>query len=81
MLIELSEGFFVNPELVAVVKVVDKNKCALFTSGQSAVDGGFTVDYSAEEVAEAVNDACVEAEEDEESGEDGEEAEQKDDAS
>jgi hypothetical protein len=57
MLIELVEDFYVNPEMVAVVKVTDKNQCALFTNGQSAMDGGFTLPYSAEEVVESLNDA------------------------
>ena len=57
MLIELTEGFFVDPDLVAVVKATGKKQCALFTAGQSAVDEGFTVPYSAEEVVEQLNDA------------------------
>jgi len=60
MLIELAEGFFVDPELVAVVKVTDKDECALFTVGQSAMDGGFHLDYSAQEVVEQVNEALTE---------------------
>jgi hypothetical protein len=57
MLIELYEGFFINPEQVAVVKAVDEGQCALFTAGQSAVDEGFLVPYSAQEVFEQLNDA------------------------
>jgi hypothetical protein len=64
MLIELVEGFYINPKLVAVVKVADEDTCALFTTGQSAVDGGFTLPFSAEEVTQQINDA-----EDEEDGE------------
>jgi coenzyme F420-reducing hydrogenase gamma subunit len=58
MLIELFEGFFVNPDDVSVVKAMGKKTSALFTVGQSAVDGGFTVPYRAKEVVERVNDAC-----------------------
>jgi hypothetical protein len=60
MLIELFEGFFVNPEAAVVVKATGEGQCALFTAGQSATDGGFTVPYDAAEVAEQINDACEE---------------------
>ena len=56
MLIELVEGFWVDPERVAVVKATGKKKCALFLEGQSAIDGGFTLDFPAEEVAVHIND-------------------------
>ena len=53
-MIEIVDGVFVNPRKVAVIKEVDKDKCALFTSGQSAVDGGFLIDRPAIEVAEEI---------------------------
>lgn len=56
-LIELVEGFFVRPEDVVVVKATGDGGCALFTVGQSAVDGGFRLPFSAAEVAEELNDA------------------------
>lgn len=65
MLVEIVEGFFCDPELVAVVKTTDKDSCAVFTAGQSAVDGGFTLKYSAEQVAQEVNDALEEQNEEE----------------
>jgi hypothetical protein len=64
MLIELVEGFYVDPFNVAVVKATDENTCALFTPGQSAIDGGFTVPYSAADVVEQLNDAVEEEERD-----------------
>src|SRR5262249_12461103 len=70
MLIELYEGFFVNPELVAVVKGMGGEKCALFTVGQSAVDEGFAIPYSAEEVSKHLNDAEQEMYEEGEESED-----------
>jgi hypothetical protein len=67
-LIELHEGFFVNPDHVAVVKVAGKLKCSLYTPGQSATDGGFLVPYAAEEVAQQINDAIDEGYSDEGDG-------------
>jgi hypothetical protein len=78
MLIELVEGFFVEPDFVAVVKATGEDRCAIFTPGQSATDGGFTVPYSAAQVAEHVNDAMEEQAnpmEDDEGPEDDEETE------
>jgi hypothetical protein len=66
MLIELFEGFFVNPEEVAVVKATGEKECALFTIGQSAVDEGFHIPYAAADVAEQINDAFEDAEEESE---------------
>jgi hypothetical protein len=62
-MIQLVPGFWVNPELVAVVKETGDDECALFTQGQSAVDGGFKLDYSAESVAEAIDEALYGEEE------------------
>ena len=56
-MIELVEGFFVDPHAVTVIKAISKSKCALWVTGQSALDG-FVLDYPADEVAEAVTDAC-----------------------
>ena len=59
-LIELFEGFYVDPDLVAAVKATGKDTSALFTTGQSAVDGGFHVPYTAAEVVQQLNDALNE---------------------
>ena len=53
-MIEIIEGVWVDPRHVAVVKRVGDDKCALFTSGQSAVDGGFLIERSAEEVVDEI---------------------------
>jgi hypothetical protein len=58
-LIELIEGFWCDPFAVTVIKKIDENKCALWTTGQSALEG-FVLDYPVEEVAQAVTDACEE---------------------
>jgi hypothetical protein len=60
MLIQLADGLFVNPDAITVIKATDVDTCALFTAGQSAIDGGFHVPYGAAEVAEHINDACAE---------------------
>lgn len=61
MLTQLVTGFWVDPEKVAVVRETDDDgKCVLFLEGQSAVDGGFTLNYPAEQVAQQVNEACDE---------------------
>jgi hypothetical protein len=49
-LIEIDDGFFVNPFNVTVVKAADKKQCVLYVSGQSALDG-FVIKRSALEVA------------------------------
>ena len=78
MLEEIVKGFFCDPEYVAVVKATGDESCAVFTAGQSAVDGGFHLPYPAEQVAQEVNDLIEELyaepdEGDEEEDENGEE--------
>jgi len=63
MLIELYEGFFVDPDFVAVVKATSEDECALFTPGQSAVAEGFAIPFSAEDVVEQLNEATEGGEE------------------
>jgi len=62
-MIQLVPGFWVNPELVAIVKETGEDECALFISGQSATDGGFHLPYKAEQVAEVIDDALFGEEE------------------
>jgi hypothetical protein len=62
--IELAEGVWIDPWSVTMIKKIDDGKCALWTTGQSALEG-FILDYSAEQVAEVVNDARNECEEEE----------------
>lgn len=75
MLVHLYTGFYVDPELVAVVKATGKKSCALFTAGQSATDAGFALPYSAAEIVDELNDpnASVEGKPPEEEGEEDEE--------
>lgn len=58
-MIELVDGFWVAPANVTVVKRIDEERCALWVVGQSAMDG-FVLDYPAEEVVEALQDAIYE---------------------
>jgi hypothetical protein len=61
MLIRLTERLFVNPEFVVVVEAsgLDDGQCSLITTGQSAIADGWSIPYSAEDVAEQVNDGCA----------------------
>lgn len=61
-MIELIENFWCDPFSVTVVKAISENKCALWVTGQSAMDG-FVLDYSAAEVVQAIEDAKQESEE------------------
>ena len=71
-MIELVEGFWVDPFQVTVVKSISENKCSLWVYGQSATEG-FVLDYPAEEVVQAIIDARVEDEEESDSEEETEE--------
>lgn len=59
-MIELTEGVFVQPSLVAIIKSAGDGKCSVFTAGQSATDGGFLIDEEAIDVAEKIDDALDE---------------------
>ena len=61
-MIEIGQGLFIQASKVVAVKDVGDGKCAVFTEGQSAVDGGFTVDGEAIDVAEKIDDALDEDE-------------------
>jgi len=61
-MIELTDRFFIQPSKVAVIKDIGDGKCAVFVEGQSAVDGGFTVEGEAVEIAEKIDDALDEDE-------------------
>ena len=62
-MIELVEGVWLDPWSVTLIKKISDGKCALWTTGQSALEG-FVLDYDAGEVAEAVIDARNESEDD-----------------
>lgn len=63
-LIEVEEGLFIQPCKVMVVKATEEGKCAVFMSGQSAVDGSFIVHRDAVDVADDVNEALSAGEDD-----------------
>lgn len=56
-LVELIEGIWVDPWDIKLVKKIDDQKCAFWLSGQSALDGAFTIDYSAEDLVQLIQDA------------------------
>ena len=60
-MIELLEGFWVDPFSVAVIKAIDESSCSLWVTGQSAMDG-FVLSYPAQEVVDAVLDARADME-------------------
>lgn len=68
-MIELAEGLWIDPFSVTMVKRISENRCVLFTRGQPGTDG-HVLDYGAEEVVEAIEDALNEVEEDGEDVED-----------
>lgn len=70
-MIELVEGFWVNPDKVTVIKAISDESCALWVKGQGAMDG-FVLEYAAEEVVELLHDALY--------GEDEEVEEEEEDA-
>lgn len=61
-MIEIYDGFFVDPWKVTVIKRAEKDKCVLYVNGQSALDG-FVVDRAALEVATDIVEAKREEEE------------------
>jgi hypothetical protein len=61
-MIELVDGFWINPAKVTVIKANGKDSCTLWVRGQSAMDG-FVLDYSADEVVELLHDALYGEEE------------------
>jgi len=59
--IELVEGHWFNPDEIVSVKAIGKDKCILWTSGQPATEG-HVLDYSADEVVEAIESCYVDDE-------------------
>ncbi len=68
-MIELIEGFWIDPWDVKAIKTIDEKSCTLWVSGQSATDG-FVIPYPPEEVVQAVLDAREEIGNEEEEAED-----------
>ena len=53
-LIHLGDLIF-NSENIAVVRPIDDDQCTIFMVGQSAIDSGFLISMSAEEVEEELS--------------------------
>ena len=60
-MIELIEGHWFNPDEIVSVKSIAKDRCILWTSGQPATEG-HVLDYSADEVVEAIESCYVDDE-------------------
>ena len=61
-MIEIVEGQWFNVDAIVSVKAIGKDKCVLWTTGQPATEG-HVLDYSAEEVVDAI-ESCYEDEND-----------------
>lgn len=56
-LVQVLDSLSLNPELVGAIRSADGGKkCSVFLAGQSAVDGGFLVDKTKEEVENALRE-------------------------
>ena len=70
-MIELVEGQWFNPDEIVSVKAIGPNKCVLWTTGQPATEG-HVLEYSAEEVVDAIESCYDDGDEDVEDEEDDE---------
>lgn len=68
-MIEIIEGFWIDPDKVSAVKSAGKDKCVLFMDGQTALEGYF-LDYPAQEVVQVIEDYFSEDGEEEDGEED-----------
>jgi hypothetical protein len=61
LLIELEDGTWIQPRRVTAVRQssLDKKKCVVFVSGQSATEG-FLIDESVDDVVDKINDSLGE---------------------
>jgi hypothetical protein len=64
-MIELVEGFWVDPCEVKIVKKIDDKSCTLWVTGEGYMDG-HVIPYEASEVVQAILDAREQSDEDEE---------------
>ena len=62
-MIELIEGMWFNPDEIVSVKSIAKDRCILWTTGQPATEG-HVLDYSAEEVVDAIESCYDDGDED-----------------
>jgi hypothetical protein len=67
-MIEIDDGFYVNPFEVSAIKTAGKDKCVLYLSGQSALEG-FVIERDALEAATDILEAMNDNDEDEETEE------------
>ena len=61
-MIELVEGFWVDPWEVKIVKAIDDKSCVLYVTGEGNMDG-HVLNYPAEEVVDHILDARRESQE------------------
>jgi hypothetical protein len=61
--IELIEGHWFNPDEIVSVKSIAKDRCILWTTGQPATEG-HVLEYSAEEVVDAIESCYDDGDED-----------------
>lgn len=69
-MIELVEGFWVDPWEVKIVKTINEKSCILYVTGEGYMDG-HVLEYPTDDVVQAVEDARAA-----EDGEDEDEAEE-----
>jgi len=60
-MIELVEGFWVDPWEVKIVKKIDDKSCVLYVTGEGYMDG-HVIPYEASEVVQAILDAREQSE-------------------
>jgi hypothetical protein len=63
LMIELTEGFWVSAEDIKVIKRIDDKRCALWVSGQSAIEG-FVLECAAEDILRLLGYSDEEEDED-----------------
>ena len=55
-MLEVDDGIYLSPEHVTMIKSAGEGKCALWVTGQSALDG-FVLDRDAKELAEDISNS------------------------
>ena len=70
-MIELIEGFWVDPWEVKIVKKIDEKSCVLYVTGEGAMDG-HVLNYPADQVVQVIEDEREKSDEEEEDDEEDE---------
>lgn len=70
-MIELVEGFWVDPWEVKIVKKIDEKSCVLYVTGEGAMDG-HVLNYPADQVVQVIEDEREKSDEVEEDDEEDE---------